>query len=122
MVEFRDFARAPSVEMNNCPNCRSDSIRRSRTRSRWEELRKELTGKRPYRCGECGWRGWVVDLGPEFSRDEINVAQRAVAPKPPNLKYTEVSREKKVPADVDLSRLDWREPPRPYDPDNDTDD
>ena len=107
--------------MNNCPQSRSDAIRRSRTRSRWEELRKELTGKRPYRCDECGWRGWVVDLGPRFSQDEIKVAQRAVAPKAPNLKHTEFSREKKARGDVDLRRLDSRAPLSAYDPDNDTD-
>ena len=121
LVQFRDFARVQRVDMNNCPQCRSDAIHRSRTRSRWEELRKELTGKRPYRCDECGWRGWVVDLGPRFSQDEIKVAQRAVAPKPPNLKHTEFSREKKARGDVDLRRLDSRAPLSAYDPDDDTD-
>jgi UDP-GlcNAc:undecaprenyl-phosphate GlcNAc-1-phosphate transferase len=40
-----------------CPRCGHLSLRRSRTRSS-EILRRRLDSRRPYRCHECGWRGW----------------------------------------------------------------
>ena len=44
-----------------CPNCKSPAGHRSRSRSRWERWRKEITGKRPYRCDQCGQRWWAPD-------------------------------------------------------------
>jgi hypothetical protein len=29
----------------------------------WEAWRRKITGKRPYRCQDCHWRGWAVDWG-----------------------------------------------------------
>ena len=46
-----------------CPNCKSAAGHRSRSRSRWERWRKEITGKRPYRCDQCGQRWWAPDEG-----------------------------------------------------------
>jgi hypothetical protein len=34
---------------------------RSKTRSAFERFRRRFTAKRPYRCHECGWRGWAPD-------------------------------------------------------------
>jgi len=65
-----------------------------------------LTGKRPYRCSSCGWRGWAKDSGPRFSPDQIEASSRAIASDPPNLKETLLAREKRQPNDVDLSKLD----------------
>ena len=74
--------------MSHCPLCKSDNIRRSRTRSRWERWRKEITGKRPYRCRECSWRGWLpVGLG-----DTLEARSRRDAPDPPNLRGTLLAR------------------------------
>jgi hypothetical protein len=44
-----------------------------------------MTGKRPYRCSACGWRGWGADLGPRFNKQYVELAIRAMAPEPPNL-------------------------------------
>ena len=52
--------------MHNCPECDSDAVHRSRVQSRWEAWRREFTGKRPFRCHACGWRGW----GPEVDHEE----------------------------------------------------
>jgi len=42
-----------------CTACGGNSLLRSRTRGTGEWLRKLLTKNRPYRCRQCGWRGWV---------------------------------------------------------------
>ena len=45
--------------MHNCPVCGSSRIVRSRTRLGLESVRRRLTTRRPYRCFNCKWRGWV---------------------------------------------------------------
>jgi hypothetical protein len=92
--------------MHHCPRCTSEGVHHSRTRSKWESWRKAITGKRPYRCRDCRWRGWACDSGPQFSCDEIAFATGAVAadhPDPPNLKNTEFARARRG---VDLTVLD----------------
>ena len=42
-----------------CPQCGAFMLFRSRHRGWKEELRKYFTGKRPYRCHKCRWRGWL---------------------------------------------------------------
>lgn len=44
--------------MVSCPKCRSNRVHRSRTKTAWERLRRDFSHKRPFRCDECGWRGW----------------------------------------------------------------
>jgi hypothetical protein len=98
--------------MQHCPRCTSERLHFSRTKSKWEEWRKELTGKRPYRCRDCHWRGWAPDSGPRFSRDQIESASRALAPDPPNLKETPLARATRWPQEVDLFKLDQAIPAR----------
>ena len=95
--------------MQHCPRCTSERVYTSRARSRWESWRKALTGKRPYRCRACDWRGWAPDSGPHFSADQIASAARAVAADPPNLKNTELGHYHR---DVDLTTLDDSIPTR----------
>ncbi len=40
-----------------CPACKA-AMHHSRARSWVERLRRRLTGRVPFRCRECGWRGW----------------------------------------------------------------
>jgi hypothetical protein len=54
-------ARGPFT--HSCRLCGSVALHRSRTRSNWENWRRDLTDRRPYRCQRCGWRGWLVDVG-----------------------------------------------------------
>ena len=89
-----------------CLQCRSADLHRSRTKSRWEAWRKEITGKRPFRCRACGWRGWGLDSGPTFGESEKELAARALAPEPPNLKDTVLSRDESRRTDVSLADLD----------------
>ena len=92
--------------MQKCPKCGSDNIHRSRAKTTWENWRKETTGKRPYRCHACSWRGWGVDLGPRFTALEKEIAERAMAPEPPNLKGTPLMRDDRYPKAVDPRKLD----------------
>jgi hypothetical protein len=91
--------------MQTCPNCKSKDIHRSRARSRWEHWRKNFTGKRPFRCRACTWRGWAVDPGPIFTEAEIERATRAIAPEPPNLRGTPLM-PRAFAATLDLDMLD----------------
>jgi hypothetical protein len=43
-----------------CPACHA-STHRSRSRSWVERVRRLVTGRAPFRCSACGWRGWRVD-------------------------------------------------------------
>jgi hypothetical protein len=86
----------------HCPKCHSTSLRRSPTRNRWERWRKEITGKRPYRCRACQWRGWKR-IG---TSEELQSPQaRPDAPDPPNLKGTLLARSDPR-LQLDLKELD----------------
>ena len=41
-----------------CPSCGGRDVHHSRLRSRFEMLRLFLTGRAPFRCRTCRWRGW----------------------------------------------------------------
>ena len=43
-----------------CPACHA-STHRSRSRSWIERIRRQVTGRAPFRCSACGWRGWRVE-------------------------------------------------------------
>lgn len=76
--------------MSHCPKCKSENLRRSRTRSRWERWRKEITGRRPYRCRACNWRGWLP-IGVADTVEAREQARRKAAD-PPNLRGTALAR------------------------------
>jgi hypothetical protein len=65
--------------MDRCPRCMSHKIHPSRIRSFWETWRRQITLSRPYRCSNCGWRGWAPDTGPRFNADAIEVSRGAMA-------------------------------------------
>ncbi len=94
------------LPMQQCPKCKSEDVHRSRAKSRWEQWRKEITGKRPYRCQACGWRGWGPDMGPKFDDVEREMAERALAPDPPNLKAAGFGREEQKDKEIKLKELD----------------
>jgi hypothetical protein len=51
-----------------------------------------------------------VDLGPKFGDEEADLATRAMAPEPPNLKGTALAGGEQ-PADVNLEQLDTFDDP-----------
>ncbi|MBI4888122.1 MAG: hypothetical protein HY824_13590 [Acidobacteria bacterium] len=88
--------------MAHCPKCHSQDLRRSRTRNRWERWRRDITGKRPYRCRACEWRGWL----PIGSADnEQPSARLRRGGDPPNLRGTLLARPD-ASLDLDLKELD----------------
>jgi predicted RNA-binding Zn-ribbon protein involved in translation (DUF1610 family) len=44
-----------------CPSCHSYAIYRSKFRG-FEVVKKYFTPERPYRCHDCGWRGWLESI------------------------------------------------------------
>ena|SRR5712692_1688371 len=93
--------------MRQCPRCKSADIHSSRTRSKWEQWRKEITGKRPYRCRACGWRGWGFDVGgTTYDPADVELATQAIAPDPPNLKGTALAVEPRRADELNLNVLD----------------
>ena len=70
------------IQVLQCPACGSDSVHRSRTRSRWERLRRQITLKAPFRCHACGTRFWRLYGGAGFTHEEIEAANRAIASSP----------------------------------------
>lgn len=75
-----------------CPKCMS-ALHRSRAKSQWERWRQQITGKRPYRCRDCGWRGWGPDIGPRFEGKNIERALSAMTPGSPNLEQLDAPAE-----------------------------
>jgi hypothetical protein len=71
--------------MRRCPECGSERIHLSRTKGRWEFLRRHLTKKRIHRCHTCEWRGWGPDHGPKYQSDDVVLASELLASEPPNL-------------------------------------
>jgi FlaA1/EpsC-like NDP-sugar epimerase len=45
-----------------CPKCRSLTLHRSRARGVPERVRRHFSTLRPFRCGSCDWRGWLLPL------------------------------------------------------------
>lgn len=53
---------APSRLMESCRRCGGGNVHRSRARGAYERLRKLHTALRPFRCSDCGWRGWLMPI------------------------------------------------------------
>jgi hypothetical protein len=66
--------------MQHCPQCHSTALRRTRTRSLLERVRRSLTADRPHRCHDCGWRGW----GPGRDPHHPDASAAILAPRPPD--------------------------------------
>jgi hypothetical protein len=56
--------------MQQCPQCTSNRIHRSRSKTFVERLRRQFSTKRLYRCQACGWRGWGIETEADAARQE----------------------------------------------------
>jgi hypothetical protein len=93
--------------MQRCPKCQSLDIDRSHTRSLWETWRKVITRNRPHRCLGCRWRGWGEESGPRFTAAEIERAESALAPDPPDLLQSDLPNgDHRRHLEIDLGALD----------------
>src|SRR5688572_7983007 len=91
------------LPVSHCPNCKSKDLRLSHTRSRWERWRRDITGKRPYRCRACQWRGWKnAGLGEDAPTSTL----RTNVPDPPNLRGTAFARPDSDTRKINLKDLD----------------
>lgn len=90
--------------MPHCPNCKSKSVHRSRSRNQLERWRKAITHKLLYRCRNCNWRGWQTPVFTDEDGDRVH--SRSTAPDPPNLQGTPLARTDVEVARVDLKALD----------------
>jgi hypothetical protein len=50
-----------------CPSCSSLDLHHSRLRSWAERARWYVTGRVPFRCHQCNWRGWRRDAAARAS-------------------------------------------------------
>ncbi|MFZ1731702.1 MAG: hypothetical protein WBQ23_12640 [Bacteroidota bacterium] len=80
-----------------CPKCNAPALLRSHAQSRLEHKRKQMTGKRPWRCHVCDWRGW-------FDETALQYPASAKKPLPPEI----------AGSDVPIPDLDLEENSMPY--------
>jgi hypothetical protein len=65
-------AAASSIpDAEPCANCGGRNVHRSRAKGVYERFRKLHTPARPFRCDDCGWRGWLLPLEHVMAIDEI---------------------------------------------------
>jgi hypothetical protein len=53
-----------------CPSCGDVDVHHSRPRSPLERFRRRLTGRVPFRCHHCAWRGWRREVEPGLADAE----------------------------------------------------
>jgi hypothetical protein len=50
-------------QFSKCPSCKNPStLHRSRPKNMYEQIVKQMTFFKIYRCSECGWRGFISTL------------------------------------------------------------
>ena len=64
--------RAIVLQSESCARCGSRSVHRSRTSGLYERVRKAHTPARPFRCDDCGWRGWQLPLDRAMPFDAVD--------------------------------------------------
>jgi FlaA1/EpsC-like NDP-sugar epimerase len=62
----------PVLTEQRCPECESANVHRSHARTLAERILRDWRKDRLYRCGACGWRGWLVPL--EFAAAAVDAA------------------------------------------------
>jgi hypothetical protein len=61
----------PILESEPCARCGGRHTHRSRVNGVYERVRKWHTPTRPFRCADCGWRGWLLPLERAVPLDHI---------------------------------------------------
>jgi len=56
-----------------CPNC-GESAFRSHSRNFRESFIKRVTPLKPYRCRDCGWRGYAAPVKIKFAKIDHRAA------------------------------------------------
>lgn len=103
--------RPVATEHRGCAACNSGSLHRSRVSGPFEQLRRQFTAKRPYRCYACGWRGWIEVMS-------FLPSPSPAAIQPPDLRHVDDAVLKVIPSlaaplsSTMLSTLDPSQLPR----------
>lgn len=82
-------AHASTSDGTVCPRCGSLHVHRSRTRNRFEQLRRFFGRSVPYRCSNCHWRGWLI---PVERHDTVDTGPLPYADDSPEPALEEVDR------------------------------
>lgn len=58
-----------------CPKCGEYSFHKSHTRNSYERFIKKVFRRRPYRCHDCGYRGWISSsaLKPKLTLKQLMI-------------------------------------------------
>ncbi len=96
MVESQRWTLA-KVTAAVCPECHASALYRSHTTSTFEEKRKQLGHKRPYRCHACQWRGWLEDAQLRYSAEGMKEKTRTSAQQ--DVAIPEISLDAPLPTD-----------------------
>jgi hypothetical protein len=82
-----------SADAPPCGRCGGTNVHRSKIRGGYERFRRLHTPTRPFRCHDCGWRGWRLPLervtplgdlnGGGFHIPDTPLQQLAVGPERP---------------------------------------
>jgi UDP-GlcNAc:undecaprenyl-phosphate GlcNAc-1-phosphate transferase len=73
-TDIATMAVTPGVgilESEPCAKCGGRNVHRSRVKGVYERFRKLHTPARPFRCDDCGWRGWLLPLERAMAIDQI---------------------------------------------------
>ena len=81
-----------------CPECHASALYRSHTTSTLEEKRKQFGRKRPYRCHECSWRGWLEDAELRYSAEGMK--QKTLASAQEDVDVPDISLDAPLPEDA----------------------
>jgi hypothetical protein len=70
------------VSAKTCPGCGASDLGRGRCRTAWQELVRDLTPLRRYRCRACGRQGWTVRPLPRSQHPGELMRSRPAGPWP----------------------------------------
>ncbi|MBM4172309.1 MAG: hypothetical protein FJ214_10610 [Ignavibacteria bacterium] len=57
------FINYRNPQFSRCPACKNPSVlHRSRPKSMFEQIVKQITVFKIYRCSDCGWRGFISTI------------------------------------------------------------
>ena len=68
-------ARVPAI----CPKCHAPALYRSHSTSRLDNIRRNFSPKRKFRCHTCDWRGWLDESQLSYPSVSIFTSVTAVA-------------------------------------------
>ncbi len=107
-------ARVPAI----CPKCHAPALYRSHSTSRLDNIRRNFSPKRKFRCHTCDWRGWLDESQLSYPSVSIFTSVTAVAGEDVDIpsirleeegaaadRYRMITLERETPAAVEEPRV-----------------